>query len=130
MVHLGSDNFKGETKTGVAFVTFISPRCGPCNRLAPIWQELSQLYKGDHYCNSLICKKDNLETGHVTIASVDCTNIDTINPILCAAEDVKSFPTLAMYRNGKKLESQYKGKRHEKMIKIKMNCKLINYEFQ
>ena len=45
------------------------------------------------------------------MASVDCSNIARMNPILCAAQEVKSFPTLTIYREGTRLESRYKGKR-------------------
>ena len=47
-VKLGKDIFEEETKAGVAFVKFFAPGCVHCSKLASVWEELAQLYKGDH----------------------------------------------------------------------------------
>lgn len=61
--------------------------------MAPTWDELAIKYIG----------KD-----HVKIAKVDCTLGD--NKELCAEQEVDGFPTVYIYRNGKKIE-EYDGTR-------------------
>ena len=64
------------------------------------------------------------------IASVDCSNIATMNPILCAAQEVKSFPTISLYREGTRLESPYKGKRQlgDLIVFLEMHLDIWNKE--
>merc|ERR1711997_648005 len=46
----------------------------------------------------------------VTIAKVDCTAEGNTNKELCDGQDVKGFPTLNIYKDGKKI-TEYNGKR-------------------
>ena len=129
-VKLGKDNFEEETKTGVAFVKFFAPGCVHCSKLASVWEELAQLYKGDHnwVYLTLSCNQDILETAQVTIASADCTNIASHNPLLCSAQGVKSFPTLNIYRDGM-LDSQYRGKRELRQPQWKTTGQSLSPQF-
>lgn len=52
-----------------------SKRCGHCQRLKPVWDELG--------------KKYNKESEVVTIAQVDCT----VHTIVCASQGVNGYPT-------------------------------------
>ena len=60
-------------------------------KLAPAWEELAAAFESN--------KK-------VSIAKVDCTQAQS----LCQTYEVKGYPTLAYFRNGKKTEN-YRGAR-------------------
>jgi len=92
---LDAKNFEESVKTGVSFVKFFAPWCGHCKRLAPTWEELAAKYAGND---------------DVTIAKVDCTADGNVNKELCDGQDVKGFPTLNIYKDGKKI-TEYNGKR-------------------
>lgn len=61
--------------------------------MAPTWQQLAEKYVGN---------------SDVKISKVDCTLQE--NRDLCTAQDVNGFPTLFIYKDGKKL-SEYNGSR-------------------
>jgi len=92
---LTGKNFEESIKTGTTFVKFFAPWCGHCKRLAPTWEELGAKYK---------------ENDAVTIAKVDCTAAGNTNKDLCDGQGVKGFPTLQIYKDGKKI-TEYSGKR-------------------
>jgi len=92
---LDAKNFEDSIKTGVTFVKFFAPWCGHCKRLAPTWEELAAKYADDE---------------GVSIAKVDCTAEGNTNKELCDGQDVKGFPTLNIYKDGKKI-TEYNGKR-------------------
>ena len=69
-----------------------------------------------------------LDSGHVSIASVDCSNIASMNPILCAAQEVESFPTISLYKEGQKLVSDYKGKRQLEDLTVGLKMHLDIWE--
>jgi len=95
VVLLDTKNFEDSIKTGVTFVKFFAPWCGHCKRLAPTWEELAAKYEGNE---------------SVRIAKVDCTAEANANKELCDGQDVKGFPTLNIYKDGKKI-TEYNGKR-------------------
>ena len=70
---------------------FLSLRFVFLQKLAPAWDELGAAFEDD--------KK-------VTIAKLDCTQAQSV----CQSNDVKGYPTLAYFRNGKKVEN-YRGAR-------------------
>ena len=73
------------------FVKFYAPWCGHCQKLAPIWDDLAKEFEDD---------------ASVTVAKLDCTQ----SSALCQEHGVKGYPTLAYFRNGKKVED-YRGAR-------------------
>merc|ERR1719367_1256669 len=92
---LDLDTFKGVIESGVTFVKFFAPWCGHCKRLAPTWDELAGKFAA---------------AADVTVAKVDCTSDDNKNKELCSAQGVNGFPTLHLYKDGKKVE-EFSGKR-------------------
>ena len=69
-------------------VEFFAPWCGHCKRLAPTWDELAGKFAA---------------AADVTVAKVDCTSDDNKNKELCSAQGVNGFPTLHLYKEGKKV---------------------------
>jgi len=92
---LDIDSFEGEIGSGVTFVKFFAPWCGHCKRLAPTWDELAGKFSS---------------ADDVTVAKVDCTSDDNKNKELCSEQGVNGFPTLHIYKDGKKVE-EFSGKR-------------------
>ncbi|KAJ8984737.1 hypothetical protein NQ317_005002 [Molorchus minor] len=90
---LTGDTFEGGIQTGLTFIKFYAPWCGHCKRLAPTWENLSKKF---------------LSNQMVSIVKVDCTL--EANKQLCNDEDIEGFPTLFLYRDGKKI-SEYSGSR-------------------
>lgn len=66
-------------------------RCGHCQRLAPVWEELAQHYH---------------DQPTVHISKIDCTK--EINT--CGQMEVKGYPTLLLFVNGVMVE-KYSGAR-------------------
>ena len=93
--HLDKENFEGEIAGGVTIVKFFAPWCGHCKRLAPTWDELAGKFSS---------------ADDVTVAKVDCTSDDNKNKDLCSEQGVNGFPTLHLYKDGKKAE-EFNGKR-------------------
>ncbi|CAK9797135.1 Thioredoxin domain-containing protein 5 [Anthophora plagiata] len=94
VLSLTRESFKHNIENGVSFVKFFAPWCGHCKRLAPIWKDLEKKF---------------LTNDNVNIIKVDCT-LD-VSKSLCDEQEVDSFPTLHLYRDGYKL-SEYKGARN------------------
>jgi thioredoxin 2 len=68
---------------GVVLVDCWAPWCGPCKMVAPILDELAQQY-----------------AGRVKIAKL---NVDE-NPAISAQYDIRSIPTMLLFREGKLVE--------------------------
>lgn len=90
---LSGDDFQHGVEEGIAFVKFFAPWCGHCKRLAPTWEELAKKFVGNPEIN---------------IVKVDCTL--EVNKQLCNDEEVDGFPSVFLYKNGKKI-SEYNGNR-------------------
>jgi len=88
---LTQKSFKKHTESGHHFIKFYAPWCGHCQKLAPTWDELAKAFEND-------------ET--VKIAKVDCTQAQSV----CQDNDVRGYPTLAYFKDGKKVET-YRGAR-------------------
>ncbi|KAL0274509.1 UNVERIFIED_CONTAM: hypothetical protein PYX00_002608 [Menopon gallinae] len=94
ILSLNADNFQQGIAQGVSFVKFFAPWCAYCKRLAPTWNELS---------------KKILGISNVRLVKVDCTLENSKE--LCNEQEVEGFPTLFLYKNGKKI-SEYIGSRN------------------
>merc|ERR1712071_682140 len=93
VVQFVESNFQNGIASGTTLVKFYAPWCGHCKRLAPTWEELAIKFVG---------------SSSIKIAKVDCT--DESNRQLCVDEKVNGFPTMFLYRDGKKVE-EYEGNR-------------------
>jgi len=89
---LSEGSFAGTVGSGDTFVKFYAPWCGHCQKLAPVWDELAKKFEAD---------------SKVKIAKLDCTQAQTV----CQENEVRGYPTLAYFRNGRKVEA-YKGARN------------------
>jgi len=95
VLKMDKDNFDQEIKEGTVFVKFFAPWCGHCKRMAPTWEQLAASYE---------------DNAAVKIGHVDCTADDNQNRAICDSQGVNGFPTLIVYKDGKKIE-EYSGKR-------------------
>ncbi|XP_022904221.1 thioredoxin domain-containing protein 5 homolog [Onthophagus taurus] len=93
VVILNGKSFDSGIEKGFAFVKFFAPWCGHCKRLAPTWEELGKKFK---------------KNPNVNIVKVDCT-VDESKQ-LCSDQDVDGFPSIFLYKNGRKV-SEYNGNR-------------------
>ncbi|XP_014470673.1 PREDICTED: thioredoxin domain-containing protein 5 isoform X2 [Dinoponera quadriceps] len=94
IVSLTADSFKHGVEKGLSFVKFFAPWCGHCKRLAPTWEQLGKKFFGNQ---------------NVNIVKVDCT-LDTSKE-LCNEQEVDGFPSLYLYRDGRKI-FEYNGSRN------------------
>jgi len=90
ITQLSERNFDSAIGSDLSFIKFFVPWCGHCLRLGPIWEALAAKADG----------------GKVKIAEVDCSK----NGKLCDREKVDGYPTLVLFKNGKRLQ-EYSGKR-------------------
>jgi len=88
---LTAGSFESSISKGDTFVKFYAPWCGHCQKLAPTWDELAKAFEKDE---------------KVKVAKVDCTQ----HQAPCQEHEVRGYPTLAYFRNGRKVET-YKGAR-------------------
>ncbi|CAN7988628.1 unnamed protein product [Ixodes hexagonus] len=91
VMELSASNFEGVVAQGVTFVKFFAPWCGHCKRLAPTWDDLARKFAAQT---------------EVKIAKVDCTAYEA----LCNSHEVQGYPTLVLFRNGKRL-AEFNGAR-------------------
>lgn len=90
---LTGESFEHGIEKGVTFIKFFAPWCGHCKRLAPTWEELGKKFWANE---------------NVHIVKVDCTMNSSKQ--LCNEQEVDGFPTLFLYKDGRKL-SEYNGSR-------------------
>jgi len=89
---LTGDNFAETIATGSWMVKFYAPWCGHCKSMAAAWEDLAKARKTTQ--------------PKVGIASVDCT---VSNPI-CKENEVKGFPTVLFFQDGKNMGKHQGGR--------------------
>merc|ERR1719342_840415 len=89
---LTEGSFTKTVAEGDTFIKFYAPWCGHCQKLAPTWDELAKKFESEE---------------KVKVAKLDCTQAQSV----CQENEVRGYPTLAYFRNGKKVEA-YKGARN------------------
>jgi len=89
---LTADNFASTIASGAHMIKFYAPWCGHCKAMAPAWEELATARK--------------TQQPKVGIASLDCT---AHNPI-CKENEVKGFPTILFFQDGKNLGKHQGGR--------------------
>jgi len=93
---LNDKSFKSHVSKGDHIVMMFAPWCGHCQRLKPTWDK--------------IAKRPGIEG--VKVAKVDCTASEGT----CKQFDVKGYPTILYFRNGKKLDT-FSGDKSETGLK-------------
>jgi len=93
---LNDKSFKSHVSKGDHVVMMFAPWCGHCQRLKPTWDK--------------IAKRPGIEG--VKVAKVDCTASEGT----CKQFDVKGYPTILYFRNGKKLDT-FSGDKSETGLK-------------
>ncbi|KAN0022040.1 hypothetical protein ACTFIU_004196 [Dictyostelium citrinum] len=92
VVQITSDN-SDIISTGSWLVEFFAPWCGHCKRLAPVYEELAQLYNVD------------IDNSKVKIAQVNCVD----NQSVCSKYEIKGYPTIKYFSEGE--IKDYRGSR-------------------
>lgn len=97
LVELNEKTFQSFMSHGSRFIKFFAPWCGHCQRLAPTWAELAKSFQNDD---------------SVAIVKIDCSQ----NIAPCQQHNVRGYPTLAWFSNGK-LVDKYQGSRELEDLK-------------
>ncbi|KAF2074110.1 hypothetical protein CYY_004595 [Polysphondylium violaceum] len=96
--HLGSRNYTSFLSNNAnALVMFYSPNCGHCEKMKPAYAQAADIVSKS-------------ESG--VFAALDCTN----NKEICDKIDIKGFPTLYFFKDGKRDESTYRGDRSKQNL--------------
>mmetsp|Transcript_34580 Transcript_34580/g.89650 ORF Transcript_34580/g.89650 Transcript_34580/m.89650 type:complete len:401 (-) Transcript_34580:1467-2669(-) len=88
VIDLSQDTFNEAVDHGDWMVEFFAPWCQHCRKLQPKWEEAATHLRGV-----------------ASFGKVDCTE----EKALCAAEDVKGYPTIYLYRDG--VRRPYRGRK-------------------
>lgn len=94
LVKLTDSNFEESISKGYHFVKFFAPWCGHCKNMAETWKNLAGY------------------SSEVQIAEVDCIT----EKKTCGTHEIKGFPTLLFFKDGKKVDS-YQGDRKMESFK-------------
>ena len=99
VVDLTASTFEHQTQaatgatTGNWFVKFYAPWCGHCRMLKPTWEDAA------------VALAEQDDDAYATFATVDCTK----EKIVCERFEVKGYPTLLFFHQGKMV--RYNGQR-------------------
>ncbi|KAK5138205.1 hypothetical protein LTR08_004901 [Meristemomyces frigidus] len=107
-IALESATLNEQIKDGYWLVEFFSPYCGHCKTFAPTWQTVYEFYytqdvlpqvsgsgESDSDLNSFT------RYYNFKFAKVDCA----ANGDACADKDIKSYPSIVLFKNGKKVKT-------------------------
>ena len=83
VLELNADNFEKETSEGWGLVDFWAPWCGPCKRMGPVFEELSEEY-----------------SGKVKFAKVNTED----NSDVAGEHDISGIPCLIMFKDGEEVD--------------------------
>jgi len=92
-----SKKFNNVMKNGIAIVAFLMPGCGHCKELKPTWNQLMKKYK--KIKSDMPCALSTVVTGNESLIDSD------------DALGIKGFPTIRVFRNGKKYGRDYESER-------------------
>ncbi|KAI7355164.1 thioredoxin-like protein [Hortaea werneckii] len=119
-IELTGDTLEESVAKGYWLVEFFSPYCSHCKHFAPTWQTLYELYyTQDPVPQTSGTGESDSDLNSFTryynfkFAKVDCV----ANGDLCAGKDVKSFPTVALFKDGEIVERKSGAKTLEAMSK-------------
>lgn len=101
LVELTGDTFNNHILSGSHFVKFYAPWCSHCQKLAFTWDKLAQANSHDDL---------------VSISKLDCTQHRSV----CGQFDIKGYPTLLWFENGKKID-KYSGERSQEQLQEYIN---------
>lgn len=96
LLELTEDTFDKHVSTGHHFIKFYAPWCSHCQQLAVTWEELANSLRNDK---------------SVSIAQVDCT----AHRSLCEQSNIKGYPSLLWFEDGKKVDKYTDKRSHEKL---------------
>ena len=97
IVTLTSSNYEKETGTGLVFVDFWAPWCGPCRRMAPILESIAKEYKGS-------TKVAKMNVDNYKKFSID--------------KGIEVLPTIVVYKDGKEITRLRSLVSKEDLVKI------------
>eukprot|EP00040_Diaphanoeca_grandis_P023494 m.127848 g.127848 ORF g.127848 m.127848 type:complete len:377 (-) comp29300_c0_seq2:134-1264(-) len=83
--------FSNAVKNDWSIVKFYAPWCGHCKKLEPVWKGLATAFEAEE---------------KITVAKMDCT----VHSDTCTEYEVRGYPTLTVFKGGKKM-ANYDGKR-------------------
>ncbi len=93
---------------GVVFIEFYVTWCSWCRKLVPIWKELPKRF---------------LLKEHIRIARVDCT----LEKELCRQNNINIYPTLIMFKKGRKAEEYLGNNDLKHLIRfVKLHAKYLH----
>ena len=109
LTRLNGTSFDDTIKDGYWLVEFFSPYCSHCIAFAPVWQTFYEFY----YTSEPLPQTPGSGETHDDLnsftrfynfkfATIDCV----VNGDACQQKEVQSFPTIALYKDGKMIESK------------------------